>query len=93
MWLDEVSGIHALRINDTPLDSLPAIIQSNVNAEFSGSDKRFLREHFYGTSYESGAVYINVFLNPRYYSKPVGWQLRKPGIAEEWMGRLKERLR
>lgn len=92
-YLDDTSGLKAERIDAHPLDSLPAIIQSNVNAEFSEADKQYLAEYFYGNSYQHGHVYVNVFLNPKYYAKPPGWKLREPSAAEQWMSDLKKKLK
>jgi len=91
-YLDD-SGLEIERINETPFDSLPAIIQSNVNAEFTAEQKNYLAENWYGKSYEKGAVYVNVFLNPRYYSKPAGWKLRESSEAELLMEKLKKTLK
>lgn len=88
-WLD-TSGLNWQRITDQPFDSLPIIIQSNVNAEFSEADKQWLSTHFYGKSYEAGVVYVNVFLNPAFYAKPQGWTLRKPSQFEEWIIQMKQ---
>lgn len=88
MYLDD-SGLKVARINETPFDSLPAILQSNVNAEFTAEQKKYLAEHWYGTSYEKGAVYVNVFLNPKYYAAPQGWKLREPSAMEKVMEELK----
>ncbi|MFI5221462.1 MAG: hypothetical protein ACHQK8_03980 [Bacteroidia bacterium] len=81
------------RITTEKLDELPAIIQSNVSAEFSEADKKLLTENFYGKSYESGAVYINVFLNPKFYEKPEGWKLREPSQIENLLLELKNKVR
>ena len=88
MYLSE-EGLKTERINRQVLDSLPAIIQSNLNAEFSESDKQYLAQHFYGKSYKKGAVYVNVFLNPKYYKKPEGWKLREPSSFEKWLIKIK----
>jgi hypothetical protein len=92
MYLDE-SGLKVERINETPFDSLPVILQSNVNAEFSAEQKKYLAENWYGKSYEKGAVYVNVFLNPKYYSKPAGWNLRELSAAENAMEALKSKIK
>lgn len=87
------NGLHVERMSNSPLDSLPALLQSNINAEFSDEDKKYLANNFYGKSYEAGAVYVNVFLNPKYYSKPEGWKLREPSSFENWMTGLKKKLK
>ena len=86
-------GLKTERINEQNLDSLPAIIQSNVNAEFSEKDKQYLAQNFYGKSYERGAVYVNIFLNPRFYKKPEGWKLRQPSTIEKWMIEMKRKVK
>ena len=78
------------RMNDAAFDTLPVILQSNVNAEFSEDDKNVLA-HWYGTSFEHGAVYINVFANPKYVAKPDNWVLRQPSGFEQWMIHLKHK--
>jgi hypothetical protein len=73
------------------LDTLPVVIQSNVNAEFTVEDKKLLAT-WYGTSFEQGAVYINVFTNPKYNGKPQGWKVRKPSMMEQWMMDVKKKF-
>lgn len=86
--------LHIERINEVPLNSLPAVIQSNLNAEFTPAQIDTLTSSWYGKSYESGAVYVNVFLNPRFYAKPENaWQLRQPGFIEQRMKEWKEKLK
>jgi hypothetical protein len=92
MYLND-EGIKTARINNQPLDSLPAIIQSNLNAEFSEENKQYLANHFYGKSYENGAVYVNIFLNPKFYSRPQNWKLREPSSIEKWMIKLKKKVK
>lgn len=85
-------GLRFKRITGLSMDSLPVIIQSNVNAEFSEEDKAYLQKHFYGKSYQEGYVYVNVFLNPTFYQKPSGWELREPSAFELWLSNLKNKL-
>lgn len=92
MYLNN-EGIKTERINEQPIDSLPAIIQSNLNAEFNEEDKQYLAEHFYGKSYENGAVYVTIFLNPKFYPKPQNWKLREPSSIEIWMIKLKKKIK
>ena len=92
MYLND-DGLKVERINGQNLDSLPAIIQSNLNAEFSSADKQILNEKFYGKTYQKGGVYVNVFLNPKFYSKPEGWKLREPSRIENWMIDIKNRFK
>ena len=86
-------GLKTERINGQNLDSLPAILQSNLNAEFSEKDKQYLAKNFYGKSYERGAVYVNVFLNPKFYKKPEGWKVREPSRFENWMIEMKTKIK
>ena len=92
MYLND-EGLKTERINGQNLDSIPAIIQSNLNAEFSESDKQYLAQHFYGKSYTKGSVYVNVFLNPKFYKKPEGWKLRVPSGFENSMIEMKSKIK
>jgi hypothetical protein len=80
-----------IRLNDAMLDTLPFVVQSNVNAEFTDEDKRLLAT-WYGNSLEEGAVYVNVFANPKFVKAPIGWKLRQPSKVEQWMTDWKKRL-
>ncbi len=86
------SGLPVLRITTDSLNQYPIILQSNVNAEFSVAQRKFLEIHWYGKSYEQGSVYVNVFLNPAFYRKPEGWLLRKPSWIEQQIFDLKDQL-
>lgn len=79
------------RIEEENLDSYPAIIQSNVNAEFSVAQQQYLAQNWYGKTYEHGAVYVNVFLNPRFHPKPQNWVLRNPSGIEKLILDFKQR--
>ncbi|TAE80081.1 MAG: hypothetical protein EAY81_10720, partial [Bacteroidetes bacterium] len=79
------------RINDSDLDALPAIVQSNVNAEFSVAQQRYLTQKWYGKTYGDGIVYVNLFLNPKFHTKPTNWHLREPSAVEKLMLKLKAR--
>jgi hypothetical protein len=92
MHLDN-TGLKVDRINETPFDSLPVIVQSNMNAEFTAEQKHYLADHWYGKSYEAGAVYVNVFLNPKFYNAPTEWKLREQSEAEKQMEKLKQLLK
>ncbi len=86
-------GIVTERLTDSlTIDSVSIVLQSNVNAEFTDSQKTYLTNHFTGRTLQSGAVYVNVFYNPRYYPDVVP-NLRKPGAAETWMMNLKTKFR
>lgn len=86
-------GLKFERINGRVLSDLPVVLQSNLNAEFSEDDKKYLKNNFYGKSYESHSVYVNVFLNPKFYAKPEGWKLRETSAFENWMINLKQKFR
>ncbi|MES2779363.1 MAG: hypothetical protein V4651_05635 [Bacteroidota bacterium] len=90
-YLQSTSFVPIQRLNEASLDTVPVVIQSNVNAEFTDDDKKLLAT-WYGTSFEQGAVYVNVFANPKYVAKPEGWSLRQPSTAEQWMIALKKKL-
>ncbi len=77
---------------DWPMESLPAVVSSNVCAEFTTTENEILNT-WYGKSYEHGAVYVNYFLNPKYNEKPTNWKLREPGILETWMSKLKKKFK
>jgi hypothetical protein len=82
-------GIVTERLTDsTNWDSVPVVLQSNINAEFTDSQKTYLQQHFTGQTFESGDVYVNVFFNPVYYPE-VKPNLRKPSPAELWMQQQK----
>jgi hypothetical protein len=86
-------GIVTERITDSVnLDSVPIVLQSNINSEFTDSQKTYLLEHFTGRTLQSGAVYVNVFYNPVYYPD-VKTNLRKPSPVELWMQGLKAKFR
>lgn len=78
-----------VRLNKASFDTIPAILQSNINAEFSEKQKAFLTQNWYGESFESGAVYATVFLNPAFYPNQQVRQFRKPSTIELMMINLK----
>ena len=80
------------RINETPLDSLPCVVSSNICAEFTPEENRQLLD-WYGRSFENGAVYVNVFLNPKFNAKPDGWNVRELGKFEKLMIQLKQKFK
>ncbi len=85
-------GIVTERLTDTTnLDSVPVVLQSNVNAEFTDDQKVYLQKNFKGRTMQSGGVYVNVFYNPKYHPEVLD-SLRKPTAVELWMTRLKSRL-
>ncbi|MES2558472.1 MAG: hypothetical protein V4590_01940 [Bacteroidota bacterium] len=90
-WLTE-GGLPISRIVADSLNSYPVILQSNVNAEFASEQRMYLEKNWYGKSYERGAVYVNIFLNPKYYQKPEGWVLRKPSWIEQQVTDVKNKI-
>lgn len=90
-YLDSNKGPIFKGLYNTNMDSVAYIVQSTMNCEFSPAELEKLKG-WYGTSYESGAVYINVYANPAKVQKPEGWQLRQPSGAEKWLKNLKEKL-
>jgi hypothetical protein len=92
-YLDIDKGLKISSLNDLNLDTIPALLQSNVNAEFTKPQRDFLYNNWYGNSYENGAVYVNVFLNPKYYSKPSWFKLRQPSYFEQKLQELKYKIR
>lgn len=81
------------RINEIPLDQLPIVLQSNVNAEFTQQQIDTLTSTWYGKSYESGVVYATVFLNPKFYPNASVRAFRKPSAFELWFTRLKQQIK
>lgn len=79
-----------IRLNNAAFDTIPAIVQSNINAEFTEREKQWLEQNWYGQSFESGAVYVTVFLNPRYYPSTPIKQFRKPSSIEQAIIKLKK---
>lgn len=78
-------SLDIVRISNNDFSEIPAILQSNLNAEFDHHAKSFLATNWYGKSYEKGGVFVNVFLNPAFYNKPPHWKLRTPGSLESYM--------
>lgn len=86
------TGLSISRITSDSLSQYPIILQSNVNAEFTAAQKEYLETNWYGKSYEQGAVYVTVFLNPAFYHKPEGWSLRKPSWVEQQITGFKNKF-
>lgn len=85
-------GLTVLRIRTDSLHLYPIVLQSNVNAEFSAEQRKYLEANWYGKSYESGAVYATVFLNPVFYPKQENWLLREPSWIEQQISDLKNKF-
>jgi hypothetical protein len=82
------------RLDLAKLNDADVVLQSNINAEFDQATIRFLQNNWYGTTYASGPVYVNVYLNPlRTKVKPEGWALRKPDFIEKQVIKLKDVFR
>jgi hypothetical protein len=92
-YLNIEKGLKISSLNDLNLDTIPALLQSNVNAEFTKPQRDYLSNNWYGNSYENGAVYINVFLNPKFYNKPTWFKLRKSSYFESKLQELKYKIR
>lgn len=92
-YLDGDKGLKISSLNDLNLDTIPALLQSNVNAEFTKPQRDFLYHNWYGNSYENGAVYVNVFLNPKFYNKPNWFKLREPSSFEKKLQEVKYKIR
>lgn len=92
-YLNESAGLHISALNELELDTIPALLQSNVNAEFTKPQRDFLYANWYGHSYQNGAVYVNVFFNPKYYQKPAWFKLRNPSYFEQKLQELKYKIR
>jgi hypothetical protein len=85
----ETKGLIIERINETPFDSLPNILLSNVNAEFTQEQKEYLQKNWFGKSYENDAVYVTLFFNPSFNKQTDPSQFREPSWFEKWMIQLK----
>ncbi|MFN9583152.1 MAG: hypothetical protein ACK566_10890, partial [Bacteroidota bacterium] len=82
------------RLDLAKLTDADVVLQSNINAEFDQATIRFLQNNWYGTTYASGQVYVNVYLNTlRTKVKPEGWALRKPDFIEKQVIKLKDFFR
>ena len=92
-YLNGEKGLKISSLNDLNLDTIPALLQSNVNAEFTKPQRDYLTNNWYGNSYENGAVYVNVFLNPKFYHKPTWFKLRESNYFETKLQELKYKIR
>jgi len=79
---------------DRPLSSVAYILHSNVSGDFSKEELELLQTQWYGTSFEKGRIWFNLYANPDSVPvKPEGWQLREPSSAEKWMEGLKKKFK
>ena len=92
-YLNDEKGLKISSLNEVDLDTIPALLQSNVNAEFTKPQRDFLSKNWYGNSYENGSVYVNVFLNPKFYQKPTWFKLRESNYFETKLQELKYKIR
>ncbi len=83
------NGMNIHRITEDDLSNYAVIYQSNVNAEFTQEQLAQLQQ-WHGTSFERGAVYVNIFFNPAYYPPNSDWKLREEGKFEKWMKEMKK---
>lgn len=86
------NGLRIERIRNDQLNIYPVILQSNVNAEFTAEQKALLHT-WPGTSYEKGAVYVNLFFNPDFYEARPEWRMRQPGAFELWFSGIKQKVK
>lgn len=81
------------RLDLARLKDAEVVLQSNINAEFDQETISYLQNKWYGTTYASGSVYVNVYLNPKKAKVvPVSWAVREPDTIEKQIIRLKEAL-
>lgn len=80
------------RIEQNDLSQYPAVLLSNVNAEFNSEQKQLLST-WPGHSFEKGAVYANLYFNPNYYQPNPNWKLRQPGWFELWFNQVKTKIK
>ncbi len=92
-YLDKQKGLNIQPLNDLNMDALPMLLQSNVNAEFTKPQRDSLYKNWHGHTYEQGAIYVNVFLNPAYNKKPAWFHLREPSWFEMQLQSLKYKIR
>lgn len=94
-WLEEKRSVVYTDLYNRSFDSCDWIIESNVNCEFTASDRDSLSAHFVSRTYENFGVYANVWMNKRLLSIHPNFPgpARNPGFLEEKMQRLKERLK
>jgi hypothetical protein len=86
-------GLIIERINETPINKLPVILQSNINAEFTQPEIDYLTECWFGKTYESGPVYVTIFYNPKFHKQKKRSEFRKPSMFENWLVNLKQRFK
>jgi hypothetical protein len=89
----QAQGFWCKRLNDQPLEDIPAIVQSNINAEFSQDEIHYLTQNWFGRSYENGAVYATVFFNPKFYKQTEPSNFRQPSTVERWMLEAKANIK
>jgi hypothetical protein len=86
-------GLLIERINETPLDNLSIILQSNINAEFTQDQIDYLTECWFGKTYQQGPVYVTLFYNPKFHKQKKMSEFRKPSGFEQWLIQVKKRLK
>jgi hypothetical protein len=88
-------GLATARIPEAEnVNHLSAIIQSNLNAEFTDSLIIYLQNNWYGKTYSQGAIYANVYLNPAFFDvSPANSQLRQPSWIELRIHKIKKYLK
>jgi hypothetical protein len=93
-YLDVPQVINVQRIPDENWENIEAILVSNINAEFTEENIRFLEHNWYGYSVEKGAVYATIFLNPKYSKQtPANSNLHQPSKIEQWLLKMKADLK
>jgi len=69
------------------------ILYGNVSGDFSTDELEYLAKNWYGNSYESGRIWLNLYSNPLMVEKNEKWKLREKSKGEIWMENLKKRIR
>lgn len=90
--LDSSSGLHLKTLYGLNMDTLRFVMQNCFNGDFSTAELKKL-ESWYGKSYESGGIWINIYKNPAYGEKPQHWILRQKGKIELWMEKWKRKIK
>ena len=77
---------------ETEPSSVRYILYGNVSGDFSSDLLTTLNENWHGKSFQHGRVWLNLYLNPQFASKPEDWNLREKTSAEKWMENLKKKM-
>lgn len=93
--LDSTRGIRHGDLYQAKLGDADYVLQSNLNGEFTPEELAELENNWAGYSYESGPVYVNVYVNKKRVQIPAtpATSKRTPGKLENWISHWKEKLK